>query len=159
MTTLSPSDIMQQEMARRIDALELSNTQLAQALVEVNRKLNGTTALPSFKFQKEVEIIRKVVASAFEVTVDELCSDRRPNNIAFARFCAFDQFRKRYNVTLNETARAFNRCDHGTVSRAMSRVLELMDVCSDFKRRYSIVEAELDVSLNAPAEGLIDARI
>lgn len=39
MTT--PSDIMQQEMARRIDALELANTQLTQAILEVNRRLNA----------------------------------------------------------------------------------------------------------------------
>lgn len=83
---------------------------------------------------KRVLEIAQVVAVNFGVTVPEIMSPCRTDRIAWARQVAYWITYKRAHLTMKQTAAAFNRRDHTTVSYAIRSIDNHRDADADFAK-------------------------
>jgi len=77
--------------------------------------------------------VMKVVSETTEVTVDQLKSKRRTQDLARARQIAMYLSREMTTASLNQVGRAFGDRDHSTVSYACHKIKEDMDVDPRFR--------------------------
>lgn len=93
------------------------------------------------------ELIKQRVCLAFNVKPEEMCSDRRPEFIAFPRQVAMWMHRKLTNMSLNEIGKVFPRKgkprDHGTVLHACKRVEEGMQVSPKMASQIRSIAADV----------------
>jgi chromosomal replication initiator protein len=74
-----------------------------------------------------VEYIQEVVASYYGLTVEDLNSRRRTQNIVFPRQIAMYLSRKLLDVTLPEVGKIFGGRDHSTVIHGCDKITESME--------------------------------
>jgi chromosomal replication initiator protein len=87
--------------------------------------------------------VMEVVANHFDVTVDQLKSKRRTQDLALARQVAMFIAREKVGASLNQIGRAFGKRDHSTVSHALQKVQRLHDDNPKFKGTIKDLYAKL----------------
>ncbi len=79
---------------------------------------------PKRSAPNKVELIKKYVASYFNVEVEELSSRKSSRKINRVRHIAIYLCRELTDASMTEIARAFNRKDHSTVINSIKRIME-----------------------------------
>jgi chromosomal replication initiator protein len=89
-----------------------------------------------------IEGIQRVVGERFSLSVDELCGDKRSQNIVYPRQVAMYLCRELTDASLPKIGREFGGRDHTTVIHATSKISRLMkedrsvwDLVQDLTRR------------------------
>ena len=77
--------------------------------------------------------IMKLVGEVHDVTVDQLKSKRRTQDLARARQIAMYLAREMTGASLNQIGRAFGNKDHSTVSHACHKIADLMKADARFR--------------------------
>jgi chromosomal replication initiator protein len=77
--------------------------------------------------------VMDVVANHYDVTVDQLKSKKRTQDLAFARQVAMYVAREKVGASLNQIGRSFGKRDHSTVSHALQKVKNLQRKDPRFK--------------------------
>ena len=77
--------------------------------------------------------VMKTVGSVHDVTVDQLKSKRRTQDLARARQIAMYLSREMTGASLNQIGRAFGNKDHSTVSYGCQKIAELMKTDARFR--------------------------
>ncbi len=77
--------------------------------------------------------IMKIVGSVHDVTVDQLKSKRRTQDLARARQIAMYLSREMTGASLNQIGRAFGNKDHSTVSHACQKIAGMMKTDARFR--------------------------
>ncbi len=81
----------------------------------------------------KIATIMTTVSDCCDVTVDQLKSKRRTQDLARARQIAMYLSREMTGASLNQIGRSFGKRDHSTVSHACAKVLSLMEEDHQFK--------------------------
>ena len=106
---------------------------------EINLEM-ASEVLSSF-FQadsvKPVKIadVMEIVADQFDVTIDQLKSKKRTQDLALARQVAMYLAREKVGASLNQIGRAFGKRDHSTVSHAIQKIQRIYNEDPKFKGR------------------------
>jgi len=90
--------------------------------------------------------LKNVVALQFCVTIDQLCSQRRSQDLAIPRFAFCHIAHKRLSYTASEVSFALNRQDHTTVLHACKRADEMLATDRDFESNYNAVWTAIQAS-------------
>ena len=77
-------------------------------------------------FQVTIERIQEVVADAFGLTVEELCSQRRSQDVAYPRHIAMYLCRELTDASLPKIGKAFGGRDHTTVLHANAKITRMI---------------------------------
>ena len=77
--------------------------------------------------------VMKTVGSVHDVTVDQLKSKRRTQDLARARQIAMYLSREMTGASLNQIGRAFGNKDHSTVSYGCHKIADLMKTDARFR--------------------------
>ena len=83
-----------------------------------------------------IEMVQQAVAEHYKITVNDLCSSKRKQNIAIPRQIAMYLIRKTTRHSLPEIGRAFGGKDHSTVLYSCKKIEEDINNSSEIK--YSI---------------------
>lgn len=94
------------------------------------------------KKPKEITLsyIKEVVANYYEITVDDLISSSRQQNIARPRQVAMYFSRKMTNLSLIKIANSFDR-DHSTVMHGTDKIEKLMEQSLEFSKEISEIKS------------------
>ncbi len=87
--------------------------------------------------------VMDVVANYYDVTVDQLKSKKRTQDLAFARQVAMYIVREKIGASLNQIGRAFGNRDHSTVSHAIQKIKKQYDSEPRFKGTIKDLLAEV----------------
>jgi chromosomal replication initiator protein len=90
---------------------------------------------PSAARKLSASLIMEVVANAYNVTVDDLKSNRRSKEVAMPRQVAMFLCRSLLNMTLPQIGAEFGNRDHTTVMYACSKISEDLAVKPDLARQ------------------------
>jgi len=91
--------------------------------------------------------IQQVVASHFNLTVEQLSEVKRTRDLVFARQMAMFLIRQTLHSSFPEIAREFGGKDHSTVIHACTKIKDLMDRDQQIKALVSEIEGKLQASL------------
>jgi len=91
--------------------------------------------------------IQQVVASHFNLTVEELNEARRTRDLVFARQTAMFLARELLRSSFPEIAREFGGKDHSTVIHACTKIKDLMDRDQQVRALVSEIEGKLQGAL------------
>ena len=83
-------------------------------------------------------LIHETVASYYNINKEDLCSTKRPREIAFPRQIAMYLCRELTNNSLLQIAQSFNKNDHSTVIHAHKKISD--KIKEDAKLNKSITE-------------------
>lgn len=94
------------------------------------------------KKPKEITLsyIKEVVANYYEISVDDLISTSRQQNIARPRQVAMYLSRKMTNLSLIKIANSFDR-DHSTVMHGTDKIEKLMESSLEFSKEISEIKS------------------
>ena len=84
--------------------------------------------------------VMKTVGEVHDVTVDQLKSKRRTQDLARARQIAMFLAREMTGASLNQIGRAFGGRDHSTVSHACQKISK--DMSSDPRFRGAVLDVQ-----------------
>ncbi len=87
--------------------------------------------------------VARLVAERWHVSVDQLKSKKRTQDVALARQVAMYVAREKVGASLNMIGRAFGNRDHTTVLHACNKVQQLCDQDPQFRGRIKDLMAEL----------------
>jgi len=87
--------------------------------------------------------IMKVTADHFDVTVDQLKSKKRTQDLALARQVAMFVTRETVGASLNQIGRAFGKRDHSTVAHAVQKIQKMYDEDPKFKGKIKDIYNQL----------------
>ncbi len=87
--------------------------------------------------------IMKVTADHFDVTVDQLKSKKRTQDLALARQVAMFVARETVGASLNQIGRAFGKRDHSTVAHALQKIQKMYDEDPKFKGKIKDIYNQL----------------
>jgi chromosomal replication initiator protein len=87
--------------------------------------------------------VTRLVAERFHVTIDQMKSKKRTQDLALARQVAMYVAREKVGASLNMIGRAFGNRDHTTVLHACHKVHQLCEQDPQFRGRIKDVLAEL----------------
>jgi chromosomal replication initiator protein len=73
-----------------------------------------------------IQRIQELVSERFQLTMDELCSDKRSQNIVYPRQVAMYLSRELTDSSLPKIGREFGGRDHTTVIHATSKIARLI---------------------------------
>jgi chromosomal replication initiator protein len=88
--------------------------------------------------------VMAVVADHFDVTVDQLKSKKRTQDLALARQVAMYIAREKIGASLNQIGHAFGKRDHSTVAHAVQKIKRLYDGEPKFKGTIKDIYANLN---------------
>jgi chromosomal replication initiation ATPase DnaA len=89
--------------------------------------------------------LKNVVALQWCVTIDQLCGQRRSQDLAIPRFAFCHIAHKRLSYTASEVCDALNR-DHTTILHACKRADEMLATDKDFESNYNAVWIAIQAS-------------
>src|SRR6056297_101059 len=94
---------------------------------------------------KEITIddIKKVIATYFNLTLDEINSKKKPQRISFPRQIGMYLSRKHTNHSLPKIGEGFGGRDHSTVLHAYNKIEGLLDTDLDLQKKVDEIESEL----------------
>lgn len=90
-----------------------------------------------------IERIQKLVCEHYQIALHDMCSRRRPNNIAFPRQIAMFLSRTLTHKSLQEIGDAFGGRDHGTVIHAYKTVENMVGQDVSIKRTLEYLTQQL----------------
>ena len=115
----------------------LSKTEITQELVEtVLIDIIGPIGKPEIN----VEYIQKVVGEYFNITLEDIKSKKRSQNIAFPRQIAMYLSRKLLDMSLPKIGEQFGGKDHSTIIHGCNKITELIE--SDIGVKNTVIEIE-----------------
>jgi chromosomal replication initiator protein len=82
----------------------------------------------------DIDIIQKRVAAYYNITIDELCGQRRSKGIVQPRQVAMYVSRNLTSSSFPEIGDAFGKRDHSTVIHACNKVEQDMETDANFRR-------------------------
>ena len=91
--------------------------------------------------------IQKVVASHFQLSVEQLSEAKRTRDLVFARQMAMFLARDLLRSSFPEIAREFGGKDHSTVIHACTKIKDLMERDQQVRALVSEIEGKLQGSL------------
>jgi chromosomal replication initiator protein len=91
--------------------------------------------------------IQQVVASHFNLTVEQLSEVKRTRDLVFARQMAMFLIRQTLHSSFPEIAKEFGGKDHSTVIHACTKIKEMIDRDQQVKALVSEIEGKLQASL------------
>ena len=94
---------------------------------------------------KEITIddIKKVIATYFNLTLDEINSKKKPQRISFPRQIGMYLSRKHTDHSLPKIGEGFGGRDHSTVLHAYNKIEGLLDTDLDLQKKVDEIESEL----------------
>jgi chromosomal replication initiator protein len=89
-----------------------------------------------------IEDIKKVIATYFNLTLDEINSKKKPQRISFPRQIAMYLSRKHTDHSLPKIGEEFGGRDHSTVLHAYNKIEELLESDVDLQKKIDEIESE-----------------
>jgi len=111
--------------------------------VDVVDHLLREILLEEGRYRTGIDTIQKKVAEHFDISLEEMRSRRRPENISFPRQIAMFISRELTETTLTSIGQTFGGRDHATVLRACRLVKDRMEVDPNARRVVSYLEKQL----------------
>lgn len=88
----------------------------------------------------DADFIQEIVASHYQITIDDLKGSKKPKNIVIPRQIAMYLCRKHLDLSLPKIGEHFGGRDHTTVLHNVNKVTDNIIADSDFKKNISILE-------------------
>ena len=117
----------------------LENTKLA--LESIINKEKITTIENNALY---VEKIKNLVASYFNISVKDLSSNSRKQDLVYARNIAVYLLRLKYNLQLKKIGEYLGGRDHATIAHAFDKIVEALDTDSSVKQDVDILLSKLE---------------
>ncbi len=89
-----------------------------------------------------IEDIKKVIATYFNLTLDEINSKKKPQRISFPRQIGMYLSRKHTDHSLPKIGEAFGGRDHSTVLHAYNKIEEMLETDLDLQKKVDDIESE-----------------
>jgi chromosomal replication initiator protein len=89
-----------------------------------------------------IEDIKKVIATYFNLTLDEINSKKKPQRISFPRQIAMYLSRKHTDHSLPKIGEEFGGRDHSTVLHAYNKIEDLLESDVDLQKKIDEIESE-----------------
>lgn len=115
----------------------LSGSPITQELAEMALK---DIIINNEKPEITVEYIQQVVADYFKITLDEIKSKRRTQNITYPRQIAMYLSRKLIDISLPKIGELFGGRDHSTIIHGCDKITDLIE--NDVQIRNTVVDIE-----------------
>lgn len=96
---------------------------------------------PEFRTEQRIDIIQRIAAAEFGLSVVELCGSSRPEPIATARRMAMALATEITSAGLYQIGSLFGGRDHSTASYARRSVTDQCETSAAFANRYDTVKA------------------
>lgn len=137
-----PSNIRELEGAliRIIAYASLINSQIS---IELAGDVIKDIIVPKNNKPITIDLIKKTVASYFNITVDNLCSKTRTKDLAMYRQIGMYLARDLTNTSLPNIGKSFGGRDHTTVMYACDKVKELLENDNDVKNAIKNILSKL----------------
>ena len=90
-----------------------------------------------------VELIQKLVASHFNLNIQELLSPRRSRSLARPRQIAMYLAKQHTTNSLPDIGRKFSNRDHTTVIHAVKKISELIKIDNDIRENVNELKKKL----------------
>ncbi|MFW5890796.1 MAG: chromosomal replication initiator protein DnaA [bacterium] len=90
-----------------------------------------------------IEDIKKVIATYFNLTLDEINSKKKPQRISFPRQIGMYLSRKHTEHSLPKIGEGFGGRDHSTVLHAYNKIEEMLESDLDLQKKVDEIESEL----------------
>ncbi|MCD6362765.1 MAG: chromosomal replication initiator protein DnaA [Synergistetes bacterium] len=101
--------------------------------------------LPSKRGEISVDEIKETVAAEFNISIADLLSDKRAQEIALPRQVAMYLSRELTNLSLQQISKAFRKKDHTTVLHAHKKISQIMKKNPDLRKRIEKIRGRLGV--------------
>lgn len=140
--TQIPSNIRELEGAliRIIAYASLINSQIS---IELASDVIKDIIIPKQNKPVTIDLIKKTVASYFNITVDNMCSKTRTKDLAMYRQIAMYLARDLTNTSLPNIGKSFGGRDHTTVMYACDKVKEMLEIDEVTKNSFKDILTKL----------------
>lgn len=101
--------------------------------------------LPSKRGEISVDEIKEAVIAEFNISIADLLSDKRAQEIALPRQVAMYLSRELTNLSLQQISKAFRKKDHTTVLHAHKKISQIMKRNPDLRKRIEKIRGRLGV--------------
>ncbi len=101
--------------------------------------------LPNKRREISIDEVKEAVAIEFNISIADLLSDKRAQEIALPRQVAMYLSREFTNLSLQQISRAFRKKDHTTVLHAHKKISQLLKKNSDLRKRIEKIRGKLGV--------------
>lgn len=93
---------------------------------------------------KDIDRIKEVVSAYFQISIEDLISNSRKNQIVYARNVAFYIIREKHHTPLKKIGECFGKRDHATVAHGYDKIKELIKTNPHTKSDIEYVEKKLE---------------
>lgn len=151
---LVPDDVMAyiaKNIASNIRELEGALTRIVAFATLTNQDITITLAESSLKdiFSENAsapvtpDSIQKIVASHYNIRIEDLQGSKKPKNIAFPRQISMYLCRKLLDISLPKIGESFGGRDHTTVIHAISKIEKQLE--ADTALQHTILQLEKEI--------------
>ncbi len=140
-----------ERVSRNIRRMEGALTRIGSYMTLMKRPVNQSIVEDLLQdiLQEEaqnvltIERIQKAVCDHYHLSINDMCSRKRPNAIAFPRQVAMHLCRSLTHKSLQEIGDAFGGRDHGTVIHACKTVENMLEQDASIKRAMDYLMHQL----------------
>ena len=117
---------------------------LQNVYVALSGILPNTVNMPIVNKTKDIDKIKEVVCSYFRVSIEDIVSPSRKNQIVYARNIAIYIIRKKYNTPLKKIGEYFGKRDHATIAHAYDKIKQSVLNDQHIKNDIDFILKKLD---------------
>ncbi|NMA00464.1 MAG: chromosomal replication initiator protein DnaA [Clostridiaceae bacterium] len=125
---------------KTISALQIMNVDVT---LDIARQALQNIIQPGAVKEIDIPLIMEIVANYYNVTINDLKSKQRSQNIVEPRQISMYLCRKKLNKTLKEIGSAFGGRNHATVLHAYDRISEELKTNTNLQEAVANIEARL----------------
>lgn len=125
---------------KTISALQIMNVDVT---LDIARQALQNIIQPGAVKEIDIPLIMEIVANYYNVTINDLKSKQRSQNIVEPRQISMYLCRKKLNRTLKEIGSAFGGRNHATVLHAYDRISEELKTNTNLQEAVANIEARL----------------
>ncbi len=101
--------------------------------------------LPNKRREISIDEVKEAVAIEFNISIADLLSDKRAQEIALPRQVAMYLLREYTNLSLQQISKAFRKKDHTTVLHAHRKISQVLKKNPDLRKRVEKIRGKLGV--------------